>query len=148
MQSRLGDQFCASRVPLAQPVTRRHRAEPLQLRGTSEMPNVDDKSEPLLDPLQGSVIEDGDNRVRRADTFDNEYGDDGNPVPLQRMNTYDVPPPKPNSGNSTLFQLIMNFINTVVGAGIVGLPFVFKLCGFYLGLIELLVICLITAYVL
>ena len=81
------------------------------------------------------------------DSFGNELDDEGRPVPLARMNTYDVAPPPPDSGTSTLFQLIMNFINTVVGAGIVGLPFVFKLCGFYLGLIELGIICVITTCV-
>ena len=120
----------------------------------------DGRAKPLLDPSQYQFVDDGGRsnsidaaaaaegegtpRVDRSDTFDNVVDDRGMPVPLFRMNTYDEPPPKPNSGESTLFQLIMNFVNTVVGAGIVGLPFVFKLCGFYLGLIELGVICLIT----
>ena len=33
-------------------------------------------------------------------------------------------------GKSTRFQAIFNFINSIVGAGIIGLPFAIKECGF------------------
>lgn len=114
-----------------------------------EQANADSFERPvsLGDSGEAQAQPDTPTRVRRADTFGNEVDAKGEPVPLFRMNTYDEPAAEPNSGTSTLFQLIMNFINTVVGAGIVGLPFVFRLCGFYLGLIELVLICVITAYV-
>ena len=38
-------------------------------------------------------------------------------------------------GTSSIPQVIVNFITTVVGAGIVGLPYVFRIAGFYMALV-------------
>ena len=45
-----------------------------------------------------------------------------------------------------LWQVTYNFINVVVGAGIVGLPWVFVQGGFWLALFEMLLCCALTDY--
>ena len=49
-------------------------------------------------------------------------------------------------GKSTRFQAIFNFINSIVGAGIIGLPFAIKECGFFMGIILLIFVAVITQY--
>lgn len=39
--------------------------------------------------------------------------------------------------SSGLFGASFNFVNTIVGAGIIGLPFALHQCGFWLGLFML-----------
>ena len=51
-----------------------------------------------------------------------------------------------HGGKSSLLRVSFNFINVVVGAGIVGLPYVFKESGFVLGLILMGIACLLTDY--
>jgi amino acid permease len=38
-------------------------------------------------------------------------------------------------GNSGFADTVFNFVNTIVGAGIIGLPYAIMQCGFFLGLI-------------
>ena len=49
-------------------------------------------------------------------------------------------------GKSTKFQAIFNFINSIVGAGIIGLPFAIKECGFFTGIILMIIVAIITQY--
>jgi len=59
--------------------------------------------------------------------------------------------PHPNvlkrvEGKSTIMEVTFNFVNTVVGAGIVGLPWVFTQAGFWMTLVELVLCCMLTHY--
>jgi hypothetical protein len=49
-------------------------------------------------------------------------------------------------GASTVFQVVYNFVNVVVGAGIVGLPWVFVQGGFWTAIVEILLCCVLTDY--
>ena len=51
---------------------------------------------------------------------------------------------QPLEGKSDIGEVCFNFVNTVVGAGIVGLPFVFVQAGFGTALIELVVCCILA----
>jgi len=51
-----------------------------------------------------------------------------------------------HSGQSSRYNVSINFINTVVGAGIVGLPYVFRISGFYMALVLMVSGCLLTDY--
>lgn len=49
-------------------------------------------------------------------------------------------------GTSPLKSVIFNFLNNIIGAGIVGLPFVFKTSGLIGGLVLMVVFAFISAY--
>eukprot|EP00939_MAST-03C_sp_MAST-3C-sp1_P001359 g1359.t1 len=49
-------------------------------------------------------------------------------------------------GKSGRLSVTMNFVNSVVGSGIIGLPYVFRIAGFYMGFILLAAGCLLTDY--
>eukprot|EP00937_MAST-01D_sp_MAST-1D-sp2_P006171 g6171.t1 len=49
-------------------------------------------------------------------------------------------------GRSTILEATFNFVNVVVGAGIVGLPWVFVQAGFWTALAELFLCCWLTHY--
>ena len=44
----------------------------------------------------------------------------------------DTPTSPSTGGKSNQFAVTLNFLNTIVGAGIVGLPYVFRIAGFYM----------------
>lgn len=43
-------------------------------------------------------------------------------------------------GESSVYGASFNFINSIVGAGIIGIPYALKLCGFYTGIIMLILV--------
>ena len=51
-----------------------------------------------------------------------------------------------DGGKSSITEVTFNFVNTVVGAGIVGLPWVFTQAGFWMTLVELVLCCMLTHY--
>ena len=44
----------------------------------------------------------------------------------------DTPTSPSTGGKSNQLAVTLNFLNTIVGAGIVGLPYVFRIAGFYM----------------
>ena len=44
----------------------------------------------------------------------------------------DTPTSPSTGGKSNQIAVTLNFLNTIVGAGIVGLPYVFRIAGFYM----------------
>ena len=49
-------------------------------------------------------------------------------------------------GRSSILEASANFVNIVVGAGIVGLPYVLVQAGFWTALVELIMCCVLTHY--
>lgn len=43
-------------------------------------------------------------------------------------------------GKSSVYGASFNFINSIIGAGIIGMPYALRLCGFYLGIAMLIVV--------
>eukprot|EP00938_MAST-03A_sp_MAST-3A-sp1_P004795 g4795.t1 len=58
----------------------------------------------------------------------------------------DTPTSPSTGGKSNQFAVTLNFLNTIVGAGIVGLPYVFRIAGFYMGIILLCLGSFLTDY--
>lgn len=47
-------------------------------------------------------------------------------------------------GNSTRSGAVFNFVNSIIGAGIIGLPFAVAECGFVLGTVLLMLVAALT----
>lgn len=58
----------------------------------------------------------------------------------------EVPTSPSTGGKSSRISVTLNFLNTIVGAGIVGLPYVFRIAGFYMGIILLCLGSFLTDY--
>jgi solute carrier family 38 (sodium-coupled neutral amino acid transporter), member 11 len=43
-------------------------------------------------------------------------------------------------GESSVYGASFNFVNSIIGAGIIGIPFALKLCGFYTGIFMLILV--------
>eukprot|EP01031_Cornospumella_fuschlensis_P025179 gene25179-30411_t len=67
-------------------------------------------------------------------------GEEGNNVPAS-------PSASPNanlqSGQSTVLGATFNFVNSIVGAGIIGIPYAIQQCGFVLGMLMLLAVAIL-----
>eukprot|EP00479_Gromia_sphaerica_P012141 TRINITY_DN626_c0_g1_i4.p1 TRINITY_DN626_c0_g1~~TRINITY_DN626_c0_g1_i4.p1 ORF type:complete len:145 (-),score=16.18 TRINITY_DN626_c0_g1_i4:186-620(-) len=63
---------------------------------------------------------------------------DGEGTPLKRDHEL--------TGSATIGGATMNFINTIIGAGIIGLPYAMFRCGYAMGIILLFVVALMTDY--
>jgi amino acid permease len=72
-------------------------------------------------------------------------------VPLQQESEVDVgllsdvKPPQ-SAGTSSIAQTAFNFVNTIIGSGIIGLPFAMNEAGLPLGIIELVLFAIMTDY--
>lgn len=49
-------------------------------------------------------------------------------------------------GTSSIPQAAFNFVNTIIGSGIIGLPYAMNEAGLWLGLIELVLFAILTDY--
>jgi sodium-coupled neutral amino acid transporter 11 len=65
------------------------------------------------------------------------------PHVIQREEEEDSEGGVEQGGNSTIWQAAFNFTNSIVGAGIVGMPFALKECGLVLGLVFLVSVALL-----
>ena len=63
-----------------------------------------------------------------------------------KMEMGPTPEPDGEDGRSTRPQAVFNFVNSIVGAGIIGLPYAIKECGFFLGTALLFFVALVTYY--
>eukprot|EP01083_Nonionella_stella_P065782 172634_1 len=67
---------------------------------------------------------------------------------LQSSTNTRIPESKASAGESSSFGAICNLTNTVVGAGIIGIPFAIDRAGFVLGVISLIVMGIATEFTL
>ena len=47
-------------------------------------------------------------------------------------------------GKSSMFGASFNFVNSIIGAGIIGIPYALKLCGFYVGVLMLILVAVLV----
>ena len=50
------------------------------------------------------------------------------------------------TGTASMASTIFNFVNTVVGSGIIGLPYALNEAGLFLGVLELIIFAILTDY--
>eukprot|EP00616_Rhizochromulina_sp_CCMP1243_P006347 CAMPEP_0118961916 /NCGR_PEP_ID=MMETSP1173-20130426/439_1 /TAXON_ID=1034831 /ORGANISM="Rhizochromulina marina cf, Strain CCMP1243" /LENGTH=472 /DNA_ID=CAMNT_0006910117 /DNA_START=22 /DNA_END=1440 /DNA_ORIENTATION=- len=51
----------------------------------------------------------------------------------------------PESGTSSIAGATFNFVNSIVGAGIIGIPYALKRCGFWFGIVLLFIVAGVTS---
>eukprot|EP01063_Lacrimia_lanifica_P000051 TRINITY_DN10024_c0_g1_i1.p1 TRINITY_DN10024_c0_g1~~TRINITY_DN10024_c0_g1_i1.p1 ORF type:complete len:662 (+),score=206.36 TRINITY_DN10024_c0_g1_i1:51-2036(+) len=56
------------------------------------------------------------------------------------------PPPEKPAGTHSMWSAVANFVNSIVGAGIIGLPFSYERGGFWVATVLLVLIGILTAY--
>lgn len=104
--------------------------------------------------LDVSLLDEDHYRALTIDE-DAELGDEAATTPTNEMPGTIANDTTPNSqisdtsqhgGKSSQLNVTLNFLNTIVGAGIVGLPYVFRSAGFYTGLFLLCLGSFLTDY--
>ena len=81
-----------------------------------------------LTPMLNSI----QNRLQMGDTFS------------IRPNLRREQPPMIENGRSSIMSAVSNFVNSIVGAGIIGLPFALSQSGFWMGIIMMVALALLV----